>query len=480
SGTPAFFGTTYSETLSSEKFATAFVTDLIGARATAADKSALVAVLVGRMAAGATQSAVIGELTGLLATVPSSNSSWGAAATSYNTTVATKIIDNLLGSSAATASKLAIVDAVISLMAAGVGVGRVVELLVTALDGCSHTDATWGAAATLFDNRVDVARYYSVDKAGAATDIGTLQQVLLGVSTLTSSVLAAKARFDAPLAGVAQDGYLSGATVFVDANGDGQLSAGEVSVVTDAKGGFSLPAGAFGVLVIKGGVDISTNLPFTGSLSAPAGATVINPLTTLQQGFVEQGKSVAQAQQAVSTALGLDNTAFDLTSFDPLSTALDLGASAAQRALGAQLQTESAKVANFLVAASATLSGVVGAAALTTANASQSLLESLVNAMTADSDGVVSFSDQSFLAGIVTSSVAVSGNAELIAAAATVETLSVAVASMSAASADSVDAAFSAGGDIGTMMAVVAQAQVVAQGAMSTAILGAAASGDFS
>ena len=169
SGTPAFFGTTYSETLSSEKFATAFVTDLIGARATAADKSALVAVLVGRMAAGATQSAVIGELTGLLATVPSGNSSWGVAATWYNTTVATKIIDNLLGSSAATASKLAIVDAVISLMAAGVGVGRVVELLVTALDGCSHTDATWGAAATLFDNRVDVARYYSVDKAGAAT-----------------------------------------------------------------------------------------------------------------------------------------------------------------------------------------------------------------------------------------------------------------------------------------------------------------------
>ncbi|NBO83337.1 MAG: hypothetical protein EBU75_11085, partial [Betaproteobacteria bacterium] len=64
-----------------------------------------------------------------------------------------------------------------------------------------------------------------------------------------------------------QDGYIAGATVFADADGDGVLDPGEASAVSDAQGRFSL-SGALGDLVATGGKDISTNLAHTTVLKA--------------------------------------------------------------------------------------------------------------------------------------------------------------------------------------------------------------------
>jgi hypothetical protein len=232
SGTVAFYGKSYAPSLTPTQFADTFINDLVGSRATSADKALVSSYVVTKMAAGATQAAIISELTQLLGTIPQANTSWGAAAAYYNTSVATRIVDNLLGDSASLTAKGEIVSAVTSLLASGQTLGRVVDLLITALDGVDHAEATWGKAASLFDNRIDVSKYYSVDKAGAATDVGTLQQVLSAVTDATSSVAIAKAIFDTPLSGTAQDGYLAGATVFVDMNGDGVLNPGEVSVIS--------------------------------------------------------------------------------------------------------------------------------------------------------------------------------------------------------------------------------------------------------
>jgi hypothetical protein len=60
------------------------------------------------------------------------------------------------------------------------------------------------------------------------------------------------------------EGYISGATVFADANGNGQLDAGEASTTTDSTGGFSLTGGS-GPLVAFGGTDTSTGLQFKAS-----------------------------------------------------------------------------------------------------------------------------------------------------------------------------------------------------------------------
>jgi VCBS repeat-containing protein len=112
------------------------------------------------------------------------------------------------------------------------------------------------------------------------------------------------------------DGYVAGATVFWDANGDATLDPGEVSTITDANGNFALTGGT-GTMIAFGGTDISTGLPFLGQLSAPNGSTVITPLTTLLSDLQSLGLTLEQAEQTVAAALGLSSS-IDLTTLDPI------------------------------------------------------------------------------------------------------------------------------------------------------------------
>src|SRR3984957_1282247 len=122
----------------------------------------------------------------------------------------------------------------------------------------------------------------------------------------------------------AEDGYISGATVFADANGTGQLASNDVSTTTDANGNFTLTGGT-GPLIAFGGTDISTGLVFKGQLDAPSGSTVIVPLTTLSSGLQQAaGLTVAAAEQEVLAAFGLASST-DLTTLDPGSGAHSKG-----------------------------------------------------------------------------------------------------------------------------------------------------------
>jgi hypothetical protein len=135
-------------------------------------------------------------------------------------------------------------------------------------------------------------------------DIAEINSWIAGDSSLWSSSVS--------------DGYISGATVFADANGTGQLASNDASTATDANGNFTLTGGA-GPLYAFGGTDTSTGLPFKGHLEAPAGSTVIDPLTTLVSGLqANAGLSLAAAQQEVLTALGLSSS-INLTTLDPIA-----------------------------------------------------------------------------------------------------------------------------------------------------------------
>ncbi|MDB5544154.1 MAG: hypothetical protein JWO64_1303, partial [Hyphomicrobiales bacterium] len=107
--------------------------------------------------------------------------------------------------------------------------------------------------------------------------------------------------------GVIADGYLAGMKVYREG------SPGTF-VLTDANGGFSGLGGTGAIVAVpgpSGATDKSTGLAFLAKLMAPAGATVINPLTTVLQ-------LMGGDQTALKAALGL-NANINLLTYDPIA-----------------------------------------------------------------------------------------------------------------------------------------------------------------
>jgi hypothetical protein len=133
----------------------------------------------------------------------------------------------------------------------------------------------------------------------------------------------------------ALDGYLAGASVWWDADLDGQPDAGEPQTTTDRSGNFEFQLDLAtwdrngdgrlgptdGRLVATGGLDLMTGLPFIGRLTAPADAAVISPLTALLERLTRDGSlTEAAAQDRVRDLFGLPD-GLDLAAFDPLPSA---------------------------------------------------------------------------------------------------------------------------------------------------------------
>ena len=226
---------------------------------------------------------------------------------------------------------------------------------VTAPDGQTNLGTlTVDAAGTFVYKVLNAAHGVQALRAGAMhTDVFVIR-ALDGTTRHVSFHIAGAAD---TLSGAVADGYLAGATLFADSNGNkardwtdaGSMNGvwdageGEAWTTTDASGNFSFDFGdPTATLVTIGGTDISTGIPFAGSLSAPAGSTIVNPLTTLVAATIEQsGLSPAAAAAAVGTALGLPPS-IDLTTYDPL-------AQTAGDATALQVQKAAATVANVIV-----------------------------------------------------------------------------------------------------------------------------------
>ena len=193
-----FLGKNYDDDLTPEAFAEAFVADLlIGSGPIPAENKVLaVEYIVSRLTAGATQSEVIAEVTGVLSAFPPSDPDWGSAALAYNTANASRIVDNLVADTVSADDKAGAVDYILAQQAAGQTFGQMIVWAIAALDGVDHVDPVWGNASTLFDNRIEVSRYYSVEKSGSSTSLSTLQQVLAGVTADVASVAIAKTAID--------------------------------------------------------------------------------------------------------------------------------------------------------------------------------------------------------------------------------------------------------------------------------------------
>jgi Ca2+-binding RTX toxin-like protein len=169
----------------------------------------------------------------------------------------------------------------------------------------------------------------SADGAGMAEGAGSLGAAALGLVALAGAAGGGGGGGGeggggpALAVGYVIDGYVAGATVFRDLDGDRVWDEGEAFTTTGSDGSFDLGAVAgSGALVASGGIDISTGLPFVGVLTSPEGATVVTPLTTLVQAVIDAAPpggpapTAAEAAETVAASLGLTG---DLLNDDPVA-----------------------------------------------------------------------------------------------------------------------------------------------------------------
>jgi VCBS repeat-containing protein len=214
------------------------------------------------------------------------------------------------------------------------------------------------------------------------------------------------------LAGVVVKGYLDGATVWRDANGNGIFDAGDYSVTTKADGSYS-GLGGSGAIHVFGGLDTyGTGLTFQGVLLAPDSATVVTPLTTLIQGIKDISGGTLTTEQAASkviSLLGLSGSGVlvdDLLKTDAIKTALE-NSDATVKAKALHVYAAAAQVANLIVAGSAAAK-VAGGAGTSTEAASNAVLNSLATQLS-NATGSVDLGSSAFVQNVM-SNVSVSGH----------------------------------------------------------------------
>lgn len=136
------------------------------------------------------------------------------------------------------------------------------------------------------------------------------------------------------VSGRAVDGPLAGSTVLFED------CTNKPTVITDADGKFNFPNGCTSSkLTVTGGIDTTSALPFTGTLKAPAVASVsgsnqivVTPITTL----IANAGGDAAAASKIATALGLP-VGVDPLKTDPLTNVTLLAKNAAVQQLIEQI-----------------------------------------------------------------------------------------------------------------------------------------------
>ncbi|MEG4302981.1 FG-GAP-like repeat-containing protein, partial [Microcoleus sp. D3_18a_C4] len=173
---------------------------------------------------------------------------------------------------------------------------------------------------------------------------------------------------DSRFEGTVIDGYISGATLFLDANKNGIKDTNEPSTTTDSGGKFNLniPFEIFdtnkngeidpseGNLVATGGIDTATGLPLETPVTAPPDSSVVTLLTSLIADLIDKGIEPEEAQSLVKAALSLP-AEVDLTSLDPILATNN------NQPGGVEVLSAMVKVQNFITQASALIDGASSA-----------------------------------------------------------------------------------------------------------------------
>jgi len=304
----------------------------------------------------------------------------------------------------------------------------------------------------------------SVVTLNMAPTLYTVPVSTLNVTTTTADTTTQTSTVSATtyltVAGQSIDGYISGATVFIDANNNGILDTNEVSAKTDASGNYSMQATALGPLIMTGGTDISTGQAFVGTLKAPSGSTVVTPLTTLISSLMANDATLTKATAATKLAdvMGLDATV-DLTSFDPVAGAVSANNATATKS--AAIMKAAVQIQNTIVQAASVLQGADGT--MTDANATANVFAALATQLSQETTGSTFLTNAAKLSSIIINAATSNGitnDANLTNAISTVK-------AVISTSNTQVNNLAGVGGDL---LSGLAQTSVVAQGSAATSI----------
>lgn len=192
------------------------------------------------------------------------------------------------------------------------------------------------------------------------------------------------------ISGYVMDPYCANTPVFLDANGNGAADADEPQTITDANGGyvFTNPT-AVGPVTSEGCSDNATGLTNPGQMvsrTPTAGQNdIVNVsyITTLAQRLVDQGQTQTDASANVMTLIGLPST-YDAFSTNFIEQTKSADATQAQDAVNA-CTTNSLLGSLVSSTFDVVQSGVSQGSAVSSAEISQSVIDSLLTQSTGSS-----------------------------------------------------------------------------------------------
>lgn len=247
---------------------------------------------------------------------------------------ATKVVANLLGEATAPAQA----EAVVVLTAAlNGGMSRSVAMTeaIKFVANTASTDTAFGTSAVAFDNKVEVATYYSVEKQLSGSSLADLQAVVSNVTSSPATVVTAKAAAD----GDAAVGTTFALTVNQDTlagtGADDIFNANAVNVggtLTDSLQSVDQVSGGNGNdtlnVTINGAAAITPTLNSIENVNVRATNAAaeldLASATGTEKVTVANSTTAANVQSVGAAALGVSNQTAAVTFGGSTSTALAL------------------------------------------------------------------------------------------------------------------------------------------------------------
>jgi len=219
---------------------------------------------------------------------------------------ATKVVNTLLAE-ASTTAKAAAVTVLTAELNGGMSRTAAMVAAINFVNNTVSTNTDYGTSAAAFDNKVEVATYYSVEKQLSASSLSALQNVVASVTSAAATVTAAKTTADGTSATGVTFTLTSGVDLFTGAAGNDTFIADNTGATKTLTVADQITGGA-GVDTLK--IYLAAGDTSTGQPS----------ITDIEEIYINGGAIVAYTAPTGSTKLSIDNAVVNTAATYTLGT----------------------------------------------------------------------------------------------------------------------------------------------------------------